>query len=537
MVAFDVILGMDWLSSYHAVIDCVAKMVRFPAEDDDSGIFQSSSISLDTPYISCLKAHEMLSKGCQGFLAVVIYANTEMTRKLNEIEVVRDFPDVFADDVPGLPPDREVEFVIDVVPGTAPISIAPYRMAPTEMKELKNQLQDLLDKGFICPSSSPWRAPGATVFSKIDLRSGYYNLKVRESDVPKTAFKTRPYFFLREGIAVDPMKIEAIKQWPIPTTKPLLLDLQRSEISMVEQGTIARLSALVIQPTLTDRIRREQLNDNQLMKLRSKDDEKGNTEFPMNNDDLLTCRGSTKMHQDLRRLYWWPGMKSDIAKFISECLTCQQVKIEHQRPAGTLQSLPIPQWKWEHITMDFVTGLPRTPKGYNSIWVIVDRLTKSAHFLLVKTTFTMKQYAEVYVAEIVRLHGIPASVVSDRDPRKGKLSPRFIGPFEILDRIGKRAYRLALPPDLDRVNNVFHVSMLRKYISNPSHVLRHEALDLMPNLTYQEVPIQILDRKVKVLRNKEIGIIKILWRNQLVEEATWEPEEEMKLQYPELFAQ
>ncbi|XP_073018702.1 uncharacterized protein [Primulina eburnea] len=140
MVAFDVILGMDWLSSYRAVIDCMAKMVRFPAEDDDRGIFQSSGISFGTPYISCLKAHEMLSKGCQGFLAAVINLNTEMTMKLNEIEVVRDFPDVFADDVTGLPPDREVEFVIDVVPGTTPISKAPYRMAPTEMKELKNQL-------------------------------------------------------------------------------------------------------------------------------------------------------------------------------------------------------------------------------------------------------------------------------------------------------------------------------------------------------------------------------------------------------------
>ncbi|XP_073056861.1 uncharacterized protein [Primulina eburnea] len=142
MVAFDVILGMDWLLSYCPIVDCVAKTVRFPAEDDESGIFQSSDILLGTPYISCVKAHEMLSKGCQGFLAAVIDVNTEMTRKLNEIEVVRDFPDVFADDVPGLPPDREVEFVIDVVPATAPISKAPYRMAPTEMKELKNQLQD-----------------------------------------------------------------------------------------------------------------------------------------------------------------------------------------------------------------------------------------------------------------------------------------------------------------------------------------------------------------------------------------------------------
>ncbi|XP_073049506.1 uncharacterized protein [Primulina eburnea] len=548
MVAFDVILGMDWLSSYRAVIDCMAKTVRFPAEGDDGGIFESLGISFGNPYISCLKAQKMLSKGCQGFLAAVIDVNTEMTTKLNEIEVVRDFPDVFANDVPGLPPDREVEFVIDLIPGTAPISKAPYRMAPTEMKELKNQLQDLLDKEINKATiKNKYPLPriddlfdqlqGATMFSKIDLRSGYYQLKVREADVPKTAFRTRyghyeflvmsfgltnaPSVFMdlmnqvfksyldsfvivfiddiliysktrelhvehlrtvlqllrekqlyaklkkcefwleqvsflghivsREGIAVDPMKIEAIKQWPIPTTvsevrsflglagkanivadalsrksvsslssliqKSLLLDLQKSEIAMVEQGTITRLSSLVIRPTLTDRIRREQPNDNQFMKLRSKANEKGNTEFAMNTDDLLTFRGRicVPSGDDIRR----------------------DVKIEHQRPAGTLQSLPIPQWKWELITMDFVTGLPRTPKGYNSIWVIVDR---------------------------------------------------------------------------------------------------HEALDLMPNLTYQEVPIQILDRKVKVLRNKEIGIIKILWRNQLVEEATWEPEEEMKQRYPELFA-
>ena len=107
--------------------------------------------------------------------------------------------------------------------------------------------------------------------------------------------------------------------------------------------------------------------------------------------------------------------------------------------------------------------------------------------------------------------------------KKGKLSPRFIGPFEILDRVGDRAYRLALQPDLDRVHNFFHISMLRKYIANPSHVLRHEPLDLTLNLTYQEIPVQILDRKLKVLRNKEIGIVKALWRNNLIEESTWEP--------------
>ncbi|XP_073061854.1 uncharacterized protein [Primulina eburnea] len=119
--------------------------------------------------------------------------------------------------------------------------------------------------------------------------------------------------------------------------------------------------------------------------------------------------------------------------------------------------------------------------------------------------------------------------------KKGKLSPCYIEPFEILDRIGERANQLALPPDLDRVHNVFHVSMLRKYLSNPSHVLRHEALDLLPNLSYEEVPVQIIDRKFTVLRNKEIIFVKVLWRNHEIEEATWETEEEMRQRYPDLF--
>ena len=127
--------------------------------------------------------------------------------------------------------------------------------------------------------------------------------------------------------------------------------------------------------------------------------------------------GSTKMYRDLRTRFWWPKMKLDVARFVEQCLTCQQVKAEHQRPSGLLKPLMIPEWKWERIAMDFVVGLPRTPKGYNAIWVIVDRLTKSAHFLPVRTTYSMDRYAQLYVKEIVRLHGVPVSIVSDRDPR------------------------------------------------------------------------------------------------------------------------
>ena len=122
--------------------------------------------------------------------------------------------------------------------------------------------------------------------------------------------------------------------------------------------------------------------------------------------------GGTKMYQDLRRQYYWSG-----ADFVRRCLTCQQVKAEHQKSAWLLQPLEVAEWKWEHVTMDFVTHLPRTPQGYDAVWVIVDRLTKLAHFLVVRMTFTLERFCRLYIREIVQLHGVPVSIVSDRDPR------------------------------------------------------------------------------------------------------------------------
>ncbi|XP_017984298.1 PREDICTED: uncharacterized protein LOC108663597 [Theobroma cacao] len=223
--------------------------------------------------------------------------------------------------------------------------------------------------------------------------------------------------------------------------------------------------------------------------------------------------------------------------------------------------------------MDFVTGLPRTSGGYDSIWVIVDRLTKSAHFLPVKTTYGATQYAQLYVDEIIRLHGIPVSIVSDkraqftsrfwqklqemkglgissrrscllkvspmkgimRFGKKGKLNPRYIGPFEILERVGAVAYRLALPLDLLNIHPMFHVLMLRKYNPDPSHVIWYETIQLNNDLTYEEQPVAILDRQVKKLCSKEIALVKVLWRNHTSEEVTWEAKEEMRTKYPHLF--
>jgi hypothetical protein len=124
--------------------------------------------------------------------------------------------------------------------------------------------------------------------------------------------------------------------------------------------------------------------------------------------------GSTKMYQDLKQKYWWYGLKRDVAAHVAMCDVCQRVKTEHQRPAGLLYPLKIHEWWWEEIGMDFIIGLPRIPKGYDSVWVVEDRLTKVAHFILVKTIYKVSQLAELYMAWIVSLQGVPKKIVSDR---------------------------------------------------------------------------------------------------------------------------
>nr|GEX52490.1 putative reverse transcriptase domain-containing protein [Tanacetum cinerariifolium] len=127
--------------------------------------------------------------------------------------------------------------------------------------------------------------------------------------------------------------------------------------------------------------------------------------------------GSDKMYQDMKLLYWWPNMKVDIATYVSKYLTCLRVKAEHQKPSSLLVQLEIPQWKWDNITIDFVTKLPKTQSGNDTIWVVVDRLTKFTHFLPMKETDLMDKLARLYLKEVVTRHGIPVSIIYNRDPR------------------------------------------------------------------------------------------------------------------------
>ncbi|KAI5390343.1 hypothetical protein KIW84_075598 [Lathyrus oleraceus] len=363
--------------------------------------------------------------------------------------------------------------------------------------------------------------------------------------------------------------------------------------------------------------------------------------------------GATKMYHDLKKLFWWPGMKREIASFVYSCLTCQKSKIEHQKPSGLMQPLAIPEWKWDSISMDFVSGLPRTIKNFEAIWVIVDRLTKSAHFIPIRMDYPLERLTELYIEKITdgqtertiqsledllracvlekggawdcylplieftynnsfhssigmapfeALYGRRCrtplcwyesgeSVVvgpeigqqttekikmiqekmriarsrqkSYHDKRRKslefqegdhvflrvtpitgvgralkskKLTPRFIGPYQILERIGEVAYRIALPPSLANLHEVFHVSQLRRYIPDPSHVVQIDDVQVRDNLTVETSPMRIEDRELKQLRGKEIALVMVAWGGPAGGNVTWELESQMKESYPELFA-
>nr|GFB05194.1 reverse transcriptase domain-containing protein [Tanacetum cinerariifolium] len=193
----------------------------------------------------------------------------------------------------------------------------------------------------------------------------------------------------------------------------------------------------------------------------------------------------------MKKLYWWPNMKADIATYVSKCLTCAKVKVEHQKPSGLLVQPKIPEWKWENITMDFVTKLPKSSQGYDTIWVIVDRLTKSAIFTLIRKTEPMDKLARIYLKEVVTRHGIPVSIISDRDPR-----------------VGDVAYKLDLPEELSRVHNTFHVSNLKKCHADEPLAVPLDGLHFDDKLHFMKEPVEIVDREVKGLKRSRIPLVK-----------------------------
>ncbi|KAA3484162.1 reverse transcriptase [Gossypium australe] len=275
--------------------------------------------------------------------------------------------------------------------------------------------------------------------------------------------------------------------------------------------------------------------------------------------------GSTKMYCDLKHIYWWSGMKHEIYEY---------VKAEHQVPFGLLKTIMILEWKWERVTMDFISGLSLMPRKKDVIWVVVDQLTKPAHFIHVRTDYSLDKLVELYLLEIVRLHCVPLLIIFDCDPRFtskfwGKLHkalgtklefnttfhPQPNGQLEwifgtnlicetedkvriIRDCFKAASDRQKLYADLKRKDTEFQVGeKVFLKVSPWKKVLR---FDRKGKLSLRFIdPYEIIERiawEVKELRNKKISLVKVLWQRHSVEEATWEPEKTMEIQYPNLLS-
>ncbi|GKE91996.1 putative reverse transcriptase domain-containing protein [Tanacetum coccineum] len=185
-------------------------------------------------------------------------------------------------------------------------------------------------------------------------------------------------------------------------------------------------------------------------------------------------------------------MKADIATYVSKCLTCLRVKAEHQKPSDLLVQPEIPKWKWDNITMDFVTKLLRTQSGNDTIWIIVERLTKYAHFLPMRENEPMDKLTRLHLKEVVTIHGVPVSIIYDRDPR------------------------LEIPQQLSRVHNTFHVSNLKKCLSDEPLAVPLDEIHIDDKLRFVEEPVEIMDREVKRLKKSRIPIIKVRWNSRRV---------------------
>ncbi|GJT77035.1 putative reverse transcriptase domain-containing protein [Tanacetum coccineum] len=610
--SFDVIIGMDWLAKYHAVIVCAEKIVRIPFGDEIlivRGDGSSNEHGTRLNIISCTKAQEYLTKGCHVFLANITATkdedkskgNTKTCHKRNDL--LEDLSQLFKN------------FLMSFLRELNKLTVERIRYTSKDRHDLFRPA-----------------CKGLVVFiQRIDSRSGYQQLRFREEVIPmmlldsiRSLMNSKSFWFQiprhviecrvcwgdKQESAFSSMKQKLVtvhQSWRLPEGSVDFI----AYCDASKNGLGARRNENPKSSGLSDDYwlgsSKTKSGKLRLKHERRRSHQEGAMLGCLNArcwllfyGDLRTVimheshkskysihPGSDKMYQDMKKLYWWPNMKANIATYVSKCLTCAKVKAEHQRPSGLLVQPEIPQWKWDNITMDFVMKLPKSSQGYDTIWVIVDRLTKSAIFMPMRETDPMDKLARMYLKEVVTKHGIPVSIICDRDPRfasnfwrifqkvvfgykfeydyhasikaapfealygrkcrspikqriqtardrqksyadlkrkpmefqvgdkvmlkvspwkgvvrfgkRGKLNPRYVGPFKVLKKVGAVAYKLELPQELSRVHNTFHVSNLKKCYSDDPLVDLLEGLQVDDKLHFVEEPVEIIDHEVKQL--------------------------------------
>ncbi|GJU15533.1 putative reverse transcriptase domain-containing protein [Tanacetum coccineum] len=438
--SFDVIIGMDWLANHHAVIVCDEKIMRIPFGDEvlivqgdryDKG--EKSKLSI----ISCTKTQKYIKRGCLIFLAQVTkkeIENKSEEKRLEDVPTVQDFLKVFSEDLPRLPPTRQIEFQIDLVPGAAPVAGAPYRLEPSELEKAEAAFQLLKQKlcsapilalpegreNFVVYCDASRKGLGTVLMQREKVKAyASHQLKVYEKN-----YTTHNLEF---GAVVFALKIWRYYLYDMKCVvftyhKSLQHILDQKELNMRQHRWLELLSDYdceihyhsvkvnVVADALSRKERNKLLRVRALVltiglnlpmqileaQVEARKEENYGTEDPcsmikkleqrtdgtlcLNRRSWIPCRGNLrelimheshkskylihpgldKMYQDLKKLYWWSNMKAEIATYVSKCLTCAKVKAEYQKLSGLLVQPVIPVWKWENITMDFVTKLPKT---------------------------------------------------------------------------------------------------------------------------------------------------------------------------------
>nr|GEV87440.1 putative reverse transcriptase domain-containing protein [Tanacetum cinerariifolium] len=431
---FDVIIGMDWLTKYQGVIIYYGKIVRVPFvremlifQCNEENEREESRLNI----ISCTKAQEYLSKGCDAFLAHIYTkeANDKSEgKRLEGVSIVIYFPEVFPEDLPGIPPSRQVEFQIDLVPGAAPVARAPYRLAPSKMKELAKQLQELSDKGFIRPSSSPWNKEEHEEHLKLILE-----------------LRTKEELYVKFS---KPSKIESIKDWASPKT-PIeicqflglagyycrfikgFLKIAKSVIKLTQKnvkfdwGEKEEAAFQLIKQKLCSApiMALPKGSENYIVYCDASHKGLG-TVLKQNEKVIAYASRQLKIHEKTTQLMIWNlELWCSLLKFRYIIYTKQVMTMGLNLPKEILEA-QTEALKLENLSVEDVGGMLRKdlPKEkleprYDTIWVIVDRLTKSAHFLPMRGNDLIEKLMKLYMKEVVTQHGVPVSIISDRNGR------------------------------------------------------------------------------------------------------------------------
>ncbi|XP_071933782.1 uncharacterized protein [Coffea arabica] len=397
---YDVILGMDWLARYDAQLDCKRKSVEFCIPGKTTLRLDMRGSLASSAMISGIWARKLLSRGAQGFLAFVINTPTDKL-KIEDVSVVNEYPDVFPDELVNLPPEKEIEFEINLLPGTSPISKTPYRMAPVELKELKLQLQDLLEQGFIHESGSPWGAP--VLFAKkkdgtlrlcigaVLLQEGrpvaYFSEKLNGAALNYSTYD-------KELMAL----VRALQTWQhYLRPREFVLHTDHESLKHIKsQDKLskrhARWITFIDSFTFVIKYKTDFGEIFSSLPRHSRENYfisygflyyKDRLCIPKSSMRTLLVReshggglmghfGIAKTLMILQEHFFWPCMRSDVERHIERCVTCHQAKSK-VHPYGLYTPLPIPQEPWVDLSMDFVLGLPRTRKGHDSIYVGIKR--------------------------------------------------------------------------------------------------------------------------------------------------------------------